>query len=39
MAADLKAILIYTPAQLALKPKYSGDVEVKIQEYGASRHG
>jgi NADH-quinone oxidoreductase subunit I len=30
--------LIYTPAQLAVKPKYDGTVEVKIGERGAS-HG
>jgi NADH-quinone oxidoreductase subunit I len=27
--------LIYTPAQLAVKPKYDGTVEVKIDERGA----
>jgi hypothetical protein len=30
--------LIYTPAQLAVKPKYDGTVEIKIDERGAS-HG
>jgi NADH-quinone oxidoreductase subunit I len=28
--------LIYTPAQLAVKPKSDGTVEVKIDESGAS---
>jgi NADH-quinone oxidoreductase subunit I len=30
--------LIYTPAQLAVKPKYEGDVEIKIDNMGAT-HG
>jgi len=28
--------LIYTPAQLAVKPKYDGEVEIKIGEMGAT---
>jgi NADH-quinone oxidoreductase subunit I len=31
--------LIYTPAQLAIKPKYDGDVELKIDDMGATHHG
>jgi NADH:ubiquinone oxidoreductase subunit 6 (subunit J) len=31
-------LLIYTPAQLAVKPKYEGDVEIIIDERGAT-HG
>ncbi|MGC1932205.1 MAG: hypothetical protein WA667_24805 [Candidatus Nitrosopolaris sp.] len=38
-AGLIKAILIYTPAQLAIKPKYSGDVEIKIDDHGALHHG
>jgi NADH-quinone oxidoreductase subunit I len=30
--------LIYTPAQLGIKPKYDGDVELKIGNRGAD-HG
>jgi NADH-quinone oxidoreductase subunit I len=28
--------LIYTPAQLAVKPKYDGEVEIKIDRMGAN---
>jgi NADH-quinone oxidoreductase subunit I len=38
LSSFTKEHLIYTPAQLAVKPKYDGTVEVKIGERGAS-HG
>ena len=39
LSSFTKEHLIYTPAQLAIKPKYSGDVEIKIDDHGASHHG
>jgi NADH-quinone oxidoreductase subunit I len=36
LSSFTKEHLIYTPAQLAVKPKYDGTVEVKIDERGAS---
>jgi hypothetical protein len=38
LSAFTKEHLIYTPAQLAVKPKYEGDVEIVIDERGAT-HG
>jgi len=38
LAAYTKEHLIYTPDQLAVKPKYQGNVEIKIDEQGAT-HG
>jgi len=38
LAAYTKEHLIYTPAQLAIKPKYNGDVEIKIDDHGATHH-
>jgi NADH-quinone oxidoreductase subunit I len=38
LSAFTKEHLIYTPAQLAVKPKYQGDVEIVIDERGAT-HG
>ena len=39
LSSFTKEHLIYTPAQLAIKPKYSGDVEIKIDDHGATHHG
>jgi NADH-quinone oxidoreductase subunit I len=38
LSAFTKEHLIYTPAQLAVKPKYQGDVEIVIDDRGAT-HG
>jgi NADH-quinone oxidoreductase subunit I len=38
LSAFTKEHLIYTPAQLAIKPKYQGDVEIVIDDRGAT-HG
>jgi NADH-quinone oxidoreductase subunit I len=38
LSSFTKSALIYTPAQLAIKPKISQDVEIKISDRGAS-HG
>ncbi|NOJ28776.1 MAG: NADH-quinone oxidoreductase subunit I [Nitrososphaeraceae archaeon] len=35
LAAFTKTHLIYTPAQLAVKPQYDGTVEIKIDDRGA----
>ena len=39
LSSFTKEHLIYTPAQLAIKPKYDGDVELKIDDMGATHHG
>ena len=39
LSSFTKEHLIYTPAQLAIKPRYSGDVEIKIDDHGATHHG
>ena len=36
LSAFTKEHLIYTPAQLAVKPKYDGEVEIKIDRMGAN---
>jgi NADH-quinone oxidoreductase subunit I len=38
LSSFTKEHLIYTPSQLAIKPKYDGDVELKIGNRGAD-HG
>jgi NADH-quinone oxidoreductase subunit I len=38
LSSFTKEHLIYTPSQLAIKPKYDGDVELKIDKMGAT-HG
>jgi len=38
LSSFTKEHLIYTPAQLAVKPKYQGDVEIVIEDRGAT-HG
>ncbi|TLX93204.1 MAG: 4Fe-4S dicluster domain-containing protein, partial [Thaumarchaeota archaeon] len=38
LSSFTKSALIYTPGQLAIKPKMSQDVEIKIDDRGAS-HG
>jgi NADH-quinone oxidoreductase subunit I len=38
LSSFTKEHLIYTPAQLAIKPKYEGDVELKFDNMGAT-HG
>jgi NADH-quinone oxidoreductase subunit I len=38
LAAYTKEHLIYTPDQLNIKPKYQGNVEIKIDDQGAT-HG
>src|ERR687890_259045 len=38
LSSFTKEHLIYTPAQLAVKPKYDGDIEIKIDDMGAT-HG
>jgi len=38
LSSFTKEHLIYTPAQLAIKPKYQGTVEIKIDDMGAT-HG
>ena len=38
LSSFTKEHLIYTPAQLAIKPKYDGNVELKIDNMGAT-HG
>jgi NADH-quinone oxidoreductase subunit I len=35
LSSFTKSHLIYTPAQLAVKPKYDGEVEIKIGKRGA----
>ncbi|GKS60897.1 MAG: NADH-quinone oxidoreductase subunit I [Candidatus Nitrosocosmicus sp.] len=35
LSSYTKSHLIYTPAQLAVKPKYDGEVEIKIGKRGA----
>ena len=35
LSSFTKSALIYTPAQLAVKPKYDGEVEIKIGSRGA----
>jgi NADH-quinone oxidoreductase subunit I len=36
LSAFTKEHLIYTPAQLAVKPKYGGEVEIKMGKMGAN---
>jgi NADH-quinone oxidoreductase subunit I len=36
LSAFTKEHLIYTPAQLAVKPKYDGEVQIKIDRMGAN---
>jgi NADH-quinone oxidoreductase subunit I len=36
LSAFTKEHLIYTPAQLAVKPKYGGEVQIKIDKMGAN---
>ena len=38
LSSFTKYSLIYTPSQLAVKPRYDGDVEIKIDSKGAN-HG
>jgi NADH-quinone oxidoreductase subunit I len=38
LSSFTKSSLIYTPSQLAVKPRYDGDVEIKIDSKGAN-HG
>ena len=38
LSSFTKEHLIYTPAQLAVKPKYDGTVDVKIDKRGAFHH-
>jgi NADH-quinone oxidoreductase subunit I len=35
LSSFTKSHLIYTPSQLAVKPKYDGEVEIKIGSRGA----
>jgi len=39
LSSYTKEHLIYTPSQLAIKPKYGGDVEITIDAHGASHRG
>jgi NADH-quinone oxidoreductase subunit I len=36
LSAFTKEHLIYTPAQLAVKPRYDGEVQIKIDRMGAN---
>jgi len=38
LSADTKEHLIYAPAQLAVKPRYDGNVQIKIDRTGAHHH-